>query len=213
MIRQLNQKSDRLNQSRGALLLELLVVISLLAVILSIGSQSVFVSMQSSKKSSENDVAIGLMNESMEALRSIAEEKWQNIYGVAKGSLYFATSTTPVGTWTLVSGSEVVVLNGVSYTRSVVINDVLRDDTTRIIVTSSGNADPSTQKITVTVSWPNADPLVMVEYFFRWKNKTCVQSSWVGTVGTVNAIRPCATTDYDTIDTTATTTGGTLQLI
>lgn len=197
--------------SRGALLLELLIVISLLAVILSIGSQAVFVSMQSGRISGDRDVGMGLAGEALEAVRSVSDEKWQNIYGVTKGANYYATSTATAGKWTLASGSEGIVVNGITYTRVVVISDVSRDDATRQIVTSGGNDDPATQKATVTVSWPNADPVTMSEYFFRWKNKVCAQSGWA-TAGSGNGVRACGTTDYDTIDSTATTTGG-LQLL
>ena len=65
---------------KGSLLLELLIVISLLAIILSVGSQAVFVSLQSGKVSGERDVAMGLANEEFEAVRGSTEENWQTIY-------------------------------------------------------------------------------------------------------------------------------------
>ncbi|KKT09345.1 MAG: hypothetical protein UV86_C0009G0026, partial [Candidatus Nomurabacteria bacterium GW2011_GWB1_43_20] len=48
-------KIKQKNHSRGVLLLELLISISILAAILSVGSQAVWVSMQSGKISSESD--------------------------------------------------------------------------------------------------------------------------------------------------------------
>lgn len=200
---------------KGSLLLELLIVIALLAIILSVGSEAVFVSLQSGKVSGERDIAIGLVGEALEATRSVAEESWVNFYGLAHSpQQYQATSTSPTGKWSLVTGAETIKLNNATYTRYVIIENVNRDDATRAIVTSGGNDDPSTQKVTVTVSWPNADPVTMYEYFFRWKNKVCGQGSWVGNGTPGNSIQPCGTnTTFDTIDAAATTTGGTLKLI
>lgn len=200
---------------KGSLLLELLIVIAILAIILSVGSEAVFVSLQSGKVSGERDIAMGLASEALEAVRGATEESWQNIYGLTgKGSTHYqATSTVSMGRWTLAAGDETIKLNNATYTRYVIINNVSRHDTTRAI-DPAGNDDPSTQKVTVTVSWPNADPVTMYEYFFRWKNKVCSQSSWVGNGTPGNSIQTCGTnTTFDTIDATATTTGGTLKLI
>lgn len=208
----------RLSFQKGSLLLELLIVIALLAIILSVGSEVVFVSLQSGKVSGERDVAVGLASESLEAVRGASEEKWLNIYTLSgKGSTHYqATSTVLAGKWTIISGDETIRLNNATYTRYVIVDNVSRDGTTRAIEPSyvSADDDPSTQKVTVTVSWPNADPVTMSEYFFRWKNKVCYQSSWVGNGTPGNSIQTCGTnTTFDTIDATATTTGGTLKLI
>ena len=204
---------------RGALLLELLIVIAILAIILSVGSQAMLVSMQSGKVSGERDVATALANEALEAVRGVTEEKWQNLYNLTgKGTThYFASSTVSAGKWTLTATStatdELVVMNGITYTRYVIVDNVSRDATSRAIVTSGGEDDPSTQKVTVTVSWPNADTVTISDYFFRWRNKVCSQTSWAGAGGTANGIEACGTNRYDTIDSTATTSDGTLQLI
>lgn len=202
---------------RGALLLELLVVISMLAIILSVGSQAMLVSMQSGKVSGERDVATALANEALEAVRGVTEEKWTNIYNLTKTSQhYYATSTNPTGKWTLatttVSADEYVVMNGITYTHYVIVENVQRDTTSRNIVTSGGIDDPSTQKVIVTVSWPNADPVVISDYFFRWRNRVCVQSSWVSSISSTT-VQTCGTVNtYDTKDASMATTSG-LHLI
>lgn len=199
---------------KGALLLELLVVISLLAIILSVGSQAMLVSMQSGKVSGERDVATALANEALEAVRGVTEEKWQNIYNLTKSSQHYqATSTAPSGKWSLTTGDEAVVLNGTTYTRYLIIENVLRDTTSRAIVTSGGEDDPSTQKITVTVLWPNADAVTISDYFFRWRNRTCNQTSWAGGAG--SGAKNCPDTTYGSIGPIGTeidTAGGTLKL-
>lgn len=205
------------SHKKGSLLLELLIVIALLAIILATGSEAVFVSLQSGKVSGERDVAMALANEALEATRSATEENWLNTYLLTRGAQYYATSTASAGKWTLVSGSQTILLNNATYARYVVFSDVSRDVTTRNIETTynADNKDPSTQKVTVTVSWPNADPVTASEYLFRWKNKSCGQGAggWVGTGGSGNTVQACGTTTYDTIDTTVSTSSGTLKLI
>lgn len=219
---------NNLNKNRGALLLELLIVISLLAIILSIGSQAVFVSMQSGKISSESDVAMGLASETLEAVRAVADEKWQNIYDLAgKGSTHYKTVQSGVK-WTLVSGDETIALNTASYTRYVLIQNVCRNttptsrDVTGITdtngslttcATSTGIFDPSTQKVSVTVSWSGSgSPVTVSDYFIRWKNKVCPQTSWAG--GASTGVKSCpgaGDTTYET-STNLGTPGATLQV-
>jgi type II secretory pathway pseudopilin PulG len=208
-----NSKFQIPNSTRGALLLELLIVISLLAIILSVGTQAVYVSLQSGKISGERDVAVGLASEALEAVRGVSEEKWQNIYDLTKTPQHYKTVSSG-NKWTLVSGDETIAINNASYTRYVVIENVSRDAGTRMIDTGT-NYDTSTQKVTVTVSWTYADPVVIAEYFFRWKNKVCTQTGWTGNGLSGNTVTTCPTTTYDAIDTTVstTTTANALELI
>ncbi|MFZ2832130.1 MAG: hypothetical protein WAZ40_03170 [Minisyncoccia bacterium] len=212
------QKFLSIKNTRGSLLLELLIVIAILAIILSVGSQAVLVSMQSGKISGERDIGIALASEGLEAVRAVTEERWHNLYNKTKGSQhYYATSTAPIGKWSLattsVSADEQIILNGITYTRYIIIDNVNRDTSTRNIVSAGGEDDPSTQKVTVTVSWPNAEPVSFSDYFFRFKNKTCSQGSWVGAGGSGNTVQSCGATTYDTIDSTISTSTGTLKLI
>jgi len=205
--------------NRGALLIELLVAISLLAIILSIGSESVYVSMQSGKTSSESDVAVGLANETLEAVRAISDEKWQNIYDLTKGAQYHAVLS---GTkWATSTASELVALNTASYTRYFTVENVNRcNDTSRTIASSTTcvpannySDDPSTQKVIVTVSWQGSgSPVVISDYFSRWRNKVCTQTDWSGGAG--SGVKNCPDTTYESISPSGTinTSGGTIKL-
>lgn len=201
---------------RGALLLELLVVVAILAAILSVGSQAVFVSMQSGKISGERDAALGLASEAIEAARAVADEKWQNVYNLTKGTAHYYPLLVS-GKWTLAAGDETIALNTASYTRFVVVENVCRHDITREVSGVSpcglGNSDdPSTQRITATVSWVNAEPVVVSTYAFRWRNKVCAQTDWSGGAG--SGARNCPDTTYESISPAGTvkTTGGQLKL-
>lgn len=171
----------------GAFLLELLIVIALLAVILGVGTQAVYVSLQSGKIAGERDVAVGLASESLEAVRGMTEENWQGIYNLTKGSQY---QTVKSGNkWATSTATETIALNNATYTRSFIVENVCRNDTvvngsrdiTGVAACASGSSDdPSTQKVTVTISWTGADPVTISEYFFRLKNKACAQMDWSG---------------------------------
>lgn len=196
------------SRSRGALLLELLIVTSILAVILSIGAQAVYVSMQSGKTSSESDTAMGLASEALEQARAVADEKWQNIYDLTKGSQYHFVQSG--NKWATSTGSEAITLNTGNFTRYVTIQNVCRDTTptSRLITgitdtdgtattctASTGAFDPSTQKVTATVSWNGSgSPVTVSDYFLRWRNKVCPQASWAG--GVSSGVKNCPDTSY-----------------
>jgi len=201
---------------KGALLLELLIVISLIAIILFIGTQAVYVSLQGNKISGDRDVATGLATEALEAVRGVTEERWQNIYDLAKTTEHYKTILSS-GKWVLETGDETIILNDISYTRYIVIENTCRDDLTRNItgVGSCGlgsSNDTSTQKVTVTVSWQGAEPVVISKYFFRWKNQICNQASWSGAGGSGDTLEDCSTTTYDTKDSSIDVSTGSIKL-
>ena len=205
-----NISKIEISKNQGALLLELLIAISLLAVVLAVAVNGVFLSMQSNKISGERDIANALATESLEAVRSITEENWANIYGLTKTTQHYYPIQS-AGAWTLVPGDEIVTLNGVAYTRYITVTDVSRDSITRNIepVYILADDDPSTQQVTVSVTWNTGSPatVTLSNYYFRWKNLVCAQTGWT-TGGTGKTVEPCSATTYDTIDPTINVTGG-----
>ncbi|MBI5400871.1 MAG: type II secretion system protein [Candidatus Yonathbacteria bacterium] len=204
---------------RGSLLLELLIAISVLAIVLSVGTQAVYVSLQSGKTSAESDVAIGLANEALEAVRSTAEEKWQNIYTLTKTTQHYYPAQS-AGKWVLTAGDETIALNTANYTRYVTIENVNRcNDTSRLIASSTPGCtpstnysdDPSTQKVAVAVSWQgNGSPVTVSDYFFRFRNIVCLQTSWTSSGS--SGVKPCTDTTYDTATNLGTPPLTTLQV-
>lgn len=210
----MNVKLKKINtKSKGALLFELLIVISIIGIISAVAANAIFLSMRSNEVSGDRGVASTLASETLEVVRAIAEEDWQNIYGLTKNTQHYYPIQSN-GKWVLTSaGDETVNQNNTIFTRYVIIDNVSRDSSTRAIETSyvSADDDPSTQKVTVTVSWTGGTPVTMSEYFFRWKNKICGQSGWI-TEGTGDAVANCTDTSYDTKDSAVDITGGTLKL-
>lgn len=213
------KKFKKINtKNKGALLLELLIVVSLLGIIIFIGTDAVFLSMKSSEASRERDVGSTLANESLEAVRSIVEENWQNIYVLEKGSVHYYTTQTN-NKWVIlpvagVPANETVTFNNKSYTRYVTINNVSRDNATGSILDeySASFDDPSTQKVSVVVISPEGYNTTISGYFFRWKNKICNQATWA-TGGSGNTVTNCSNAStYDTKDEKIDIVDGTLKL-
>lgn len=177
----------RSTQKRGALLLEILVATAILGIILSIGSQMVFVSLQSNKMAGDRDVAVGILNETIEAVRAIGDGRWQTIFELAhNGTHYYPVALN--GTWAVSAGGsdESILVNGINFMRYFIIENVSRcNDGSRGVASSTtcspGNNysdDPSTQKVVVSVGWNGGEPIVQTEYVIRWRNKVCPQTNW-----------------------------------
>ena len=173
--------------ARGALLIEILITISILAIILSLGAQSSFVSLRASKSAGEKDMALNLAIETLEAVRGASDEKWQNLYDLTKGSANHHYPSQSSGKWVISNnGDETVAVNSIPYARYFVVDNVSRDQTptSRAIENTynSANDDPSTQKVTVTVTtnWATSTAVTFSQYLSRWRNKVTVQTSWTG---------------------------------
>lgn len=200
------------SKQKGSLLFEMLIVISLVAILISVGANAVFLSMRSNKASGERDTANGLASIALESVRSIAEENWLNIYGLTKsGQRYYPSEVD--GKWVLIEGDEIININDISYTRYLTIDNVSRDLTTKDIESEYilGNDDPSTQKATVVVSWSQGSPVVISEYFYRWRNKICPQTEWT-TPESGSNVENCNTISYDEKESTIDTSAGSLKL-
>lgn len=216
-------KTTKIKQQSGQLLLEVILAIAASAIIVTLGAQMAYVSLYSNKAAEEKNVAIGLIEETFEAINSIATEKWQNIYELTKGSdqYHVATSTDK---WVTQTASEIITINQKNYTRYFTVQNVCRDNsTTRDItgitdtdgsantcVTSGGVFDPSTQKINVTVSWQGAEPITFSDYLMRWRNKTCSQADWGG--GTDTTPTTCPSNKHGGTDGNLDTSNGELKL-
>jgi hypothetical protein len=185
----------------GQILVELLLAISLAAIIFGISGQLLDVTLSSNRLNKERLAASNLMAEGVEAVIAISSEKWQNIYNLTKSSPYHLDNS--LGSWVLVSGAENIILNNITFSRSIVVEDVNRDSSRNI--NSSGSNDPSTQKVTVTVLWNN-DSISTSRYFTRSWNNTSVQTDWSGGSGQAGPVT-AFNNRYDTDDTNLDTTG------
>lgn len=128
----------------GQLLLELLLAIGLSAVIFPAIIVGIFAARDGRSQQGQRLRALELLQEANEAVRSIRERGWSNLYGP---DTYYPQLTADGKQWQLATGSATVD----GYTTRIIISDVYRSD--GAIVPTPGVLDKSTKKIDVTVSW------------------------------------------------------------
>jgi type II secretory pathway pseudopilin PulG len=191
-------KGQKSKFEEGQLILEILIVIMIIGVVVAIGSQIAVVSMQANKLSLERDVASGLSQQMFEAIRSIATENWVNIYEPAdgKGASNHYSVTSSGGKWIIASGDNATSINGISYTQYFTIDNISRDPDTSDIESAynASNDDPSTQKITVHITWGNGESISFTDYISRWRNKLCEGTNWIsGATTPTDNVATCST--------------------
>jgi type II secretory pathway pseudopilin PulG len=156
--------------TKGQLLLELLLAMALSALMLPALLVGLTASRGGKAQQQERLDATTFAKEAYDALRVVREQGWS--YVKNNGRYYPVLNGN---TWSLISGTEIV--NG--FTRYMDISDVFRDINGNI-VTTGGILDPSTKKITITVSWtmPYPSSITYVYYVVRTDNQIYTQSSY-----------------------------------
>lgn len=201
-----------MNRQNGQLLLEILIAVVVVVAIAALGSQLVLVGQRSNKITGDKDTALKLVEENFEAVRSIATEDWISIYEANKGSANLYYPEQQSGKWILIVGSMPVTINDVDYTRSFYIENVCRsvsrNITTTTPCTGDDAEDPSTQKITASVSWAGGDTVSGSEYVTRWRSKGCLQTNWTSEGGEGD----CLDTYYEKDDSVDISISGELKL-
>lgn len=191
-------------KSKGQLLIEILLAIAVGAIILGISAQLIFISLRSTQVAKKRTVMVELTKEALEAMRAIrdyneptgppATQGWNRIYCPPDGNFVACGGKGLVNpyrlvagtTWTLAIGSENITISGETYTRKIIIDNVSRTSGNVDSTYNSANDDPSTQKITVTVSAVGFSDVSYSEYISRWRNAAPVQTNWSLGGGQVN---------------------------
>lgn len=200
---------------RGSLLLEILVVIGVFAIVSPLVAQIVVTGFNTNKWSIADSTALSLADATIKEMENVSFEQWQNIYDLGKTAADHYYLTAAGSALTVNSGEETVNTDGRGYTRYFTVNNVCRDNTTKALVAAAppcavgASDDPSTQKISVTVSWPEGI-LTKDTYLTRWRNKLCHQTNW-GNIGSGPA--NCPSNAYESaIDIDTTTLPGSIML-
>jgi len=215
-----NMKVSEKHFVRGQLIMEILIVLFVVSFIVTVGAQLIVASLAGSKVAQERDGALGIAGEMLDIARAVASEQWLYFYKPPDGSGNAISSKgdsnhyhfeQSAGSWVLAAGDGTTVMNGITYTRYITIDNTSRDSNKDIeSVYTEADDDPSTQKITATVSWPGADAVVISEYATRWMNKSCAQSDWSG--GASGGAKACTSSNYGSKDENINTDAGSLKL-
>lgn len=148
------------NLESGQSLIELLIAIAIAAILLPALLTGFVTSREGKVGDNKRIQAATVLKETEEATRSIREKGWPTF--ATNGTFHPIISSS---SWSLASGADTT--NG--FTRQLVISDVLRNSS-GVIVASGGTVDPSTKKVTITVSWtsPVADSVTSSLYLTRY---------------------------------------------
>ncbi len=129
------------------MVIEVLVAASIIAVSILATMAVAQKSVQVSRQALHSTEAAFLLEEGAEAVRIARDSAWSNISSLTIGTNYYPTFSG--GTWTLSGTANMVGI----FTRTVVLANVNRDNSTKDIVSSGGSNDAGTKLVTVTVSW------------------------------------------------------------
>ena len=184
---------------RGQILAELMIAIAITAVLAAIGAQLLNVGLYSAGTSEDRQAASRLAEEVFESLRAItfgnttSTQGWNNLYlpPTGGGDIYTSKGDSNLyhteivnNNWKIVSGSEIVILDNGDFTRSFIIENICRDNSTADISTTTIPClsgfweDPGYQKVTVTISKIGAPDFTFSQYFTRYLNESTSQENW-----------------------------------
>ncbi|MST04208.1 MAG: hypothetical protein EXS49_01395 [Candidatus Pacebacteria bacterium] len=178
----------------GQSLVEILIAITVAFIMISGASALIGVSLHGTKVNRFNQEGNFLAEDLLSKLTAYSDKKWYcptpcsgnfGIYNLGKDPLlnhYYLSTSTPVTSW--ISGDETLTLNGLNYIRYFYVENVSRDANGNIESSYDiNNDDPSTQKLTIIVSWsgtPNAGQTIISKYIIRKSSVVFIQTDWTG---------------------------------
>ena len=177
----------------GQSLVEIIIAIAVGAILIGAASAAIVPILRSNLETRNVQTASSLAQEYLDNVQNLAESNWLNIYippGSKGPSSQFYLSATST-TYEILSGATSTIVEAKTFTRYFSIENVNRnlcgagDITTNATSScasgpgSSGVADdPSTQKITAIVTWPESRSISKTQYLTRNINKVFVQTDW-----------------------------------
>ena len=163
-----NAKTKSCELHKGQILIELLVAVGMSAILIPAIFTGIFSSREGGVQQSQRLKAVALAEESLEAIRIVREENWEN---VEVNGIYHPVVSG--NTWVLSSGSENVGI----FTRSLTISDMYRDISGNLSQTP-GILDPSVKKVVSNVSWGELSPssISSTTYLTRLTNEEYIET-------------------------------------
>jgi len=150
-------KNLKIQKNKAFSIVEVVVACAIISVtvlaLMSTAGKSIQVSNQTIMQSQ----ATLLIEEGVEAVKSIRDNNWTNISGLTNSTNYYLFFYTTTNQWSLITsqtapnGSIPTYPIDGAFTRNVVFSSVYRNASNDIA--NSGTLDTGTKKVTVTVSW------------------------------------------------------------
>src|SRR4030042_825098 len=150
--------------SKGQIIIELLIAFGLAGILLPALLTGLLATRSGRVAQEQRIIAVGLLREGEEAVRSVRDAGWDRITSPAVIMDVPYHWVQGGSEWTLVEGGETVG----DFTRSIVISDI-------------SPADPSLKIVTIAVSWGDIIPssTTSVIYLTSWKNISLTDSGTV----------------------------------
>jgi len=181
------------NRNKGQSLIEIIISLTIGAILIAAAAAAIIPTLRSSLESQNVQTANSLTQEYLDAIQNLSESNWFNIYnppGLKGPNSQFHLGMSGTA-YQIFSGATSTTIGNQTFTRYFSIENVARDScgignvTTSATTTCPGGPatsgvfnDPSTEKITVTVSWPTNRLISRAEYLTRSQNKVFNQSDW-----------------------------------
>lgn len=169
---------------RGQSLVEVLIGISLAAILIGSAVIAIALTLRSNVQSKNIQTAVLLNNELLDRIAIFGEANWHNIYNLNKGSPYHLEPSE--SSFAALNSPETLPpIDGMAFNRQFVVENVSRNSANDDIeaVYDLTNDDPSTQKITITATWLEKGELAetaLTKYLVRSKNLIFHQTDWSG---------------------------------
>lgn len=165
----------------GQSLVEIIIALGIGAILIGFSTGILVLILKSNLQGGRTTSATELANQLLTDVSVVARNDWHAITNLTTGSstVYYVTTSTP---FAVATGTQVITLEGVAYTRSFYVDTVARDSGGSI-VTSGGTTDPSTEKTTATVTWGNSESITTSAYMTRSRNEAFTQNNWSGGSG------------------------------
>jgi type II secretory pathway pseudopilin PulG len=139
-------------QERGITAIEVVIGVAIAALILIFVSNTIALFINAGRTASERTKALYLVEDGLELVRFVRDERWSNISSLSTNSTHYL-NVTPTTITTTVTPEYID-----GYRRSFRIQNVYRNSTTDDIVasTTSGSVvDTGSKYVTMTVEWGN----------------------------------------------------------
>jgi len=186
MMLDFSQKFSRIKSHKaqlGQVLAEILIAIVIAGIVIGGIAGTIGTSVITSKKTRQITAATGLAQQDIEAAKAVAESSWLSIYcppsGTCpgnKGPSNHYKAVLSGGSWQIQSGEATSTIDALTYTHYFYIENVNRDEGGDI--KTDGTEDPSTQKITVMVTWSGETNFTMAEYLMRTTSSYFRDFNW-----------------------------------
>ncbi len=205
--KKIKKQIAKIKNQDGQSLIELVIAVAVAGILIGGSASLVAVSLRGNAQNRYFQTATLLSQDELEKVTTLTERNWATLYNLIKAAQYVATSTAAGTQYVALAGPEIVTIGGVDYTRYFIVENVTRSNCGTVDIPGNppsqspcpvndlqtANAeDPSTQKITATVSWGGSTPgtMSLVKYLTRYRNQVLRQTDWSG--GRIGPLPPCA---------------------